>query len=856
MMFPILDATIQLTMPDDSTVQFNLEAPNAEDPFEFGFRKVPILGNYPDADRKTQRGHYIYEFIGRYRYESHEMDLRELLVARQITLKFPPPFSDDTTSYQSVTVFLSNDQVVKNYLAGLAMASESGSIVPSGSVTLEFIGTQPFSDTDIFDFIFFQPIPPVPPSVVLPVFYDDISLRTGRQTAGESAIETVGFLWFPGLGKLAGDDSERGIIKISKETGLSVGGVFSTPIITEEGSHFAPSAYGESETVVAVVMAWWGGATVGSGLRRDYVQLEIDIISEESIGGLASFQVGFDNLSPAPDPWTVTCTYPSIIVTSGKTMIMCRLPTTSIARDWGYRFADRLPGSLDSVNNFSQERRLIEADGDNPYWFYFRFKVDTVNSNIVHFMSRDNSGPNKTDGAVYYFYMDFNSEKAFGVSGEIDDIVYDMGTRDSLLGNTVGAMWEVYTPSDWAFPGMPFTTGAPGSGSPVYIPFIERVTGGPPGFTGQATYELKIAKLSEAAGEFVNGFEIIDPEIDGINAVGPVEGDALGGSGAIATYQGEDRWDIIYWKNDNIYRLSTTDGFDTFEEVLIDEYRPNLKWLIDVVGANDYPAVMLDGQVPSDSDWLVALRDVQVDPEPVVVPYKSMLMNGTDQYVNLTTLGAFAQSLANCTIEFWVKTAIDDERMSLASTFNDGATTALSCLLNVRTNAALENDSFYTQIRNDSGTSRVVANNSVTGFVNNMWHKVVFVWEDGDAGIWLDGNLWNFVATGTPPTNNFSNFAYPLLLGGYNNRGTINQLFYQGKIAFPAFFTRTKTVKELTLRWKNLPDTDDPDLFAAWFFSEGSGDSVQDSSGNGFTGSLVGNVADNMWDDDIPPLDF
>ncbi len=39
----------------------------------------------------------------------------------------------------------------------------------------------------------------------------------------------------------------------------------------------------------------------------------------------------------------------------------------------------------------------------------------------------------------------------------------------------------------------------------------------------------------------------------------------------------------------------------------------------------------------------------------------------------------------------------------------------------------------------------------------------------------------------------------------------------------------------------------DPAQVGCWLFSEGSGDTTADGSGNSNTGALVGNVSGNMW---------
>lgn len=160
----IQDVEILITLPDDTEEPFLLQAPMN---FSFGFNKIPILDDYRDADRILRSGHFKYQFIANYEYEWHEMDLRYLLIAEKIMLKFPPEFN--TSNYQEVEVLLDNDSVVKNYLENFVGKNKDddisyGDAMPSGAITLDFVGVQPLSEADIRSIRFY--LPPSPP--VLP----------------------------------------------------------------------------------------------------------------------------------------------------------------------------------------------------------------------------------------------------------------------------------------------------------------------------------------------------------------------------------------------------------------------------------------------------------------------------------------------------------------------------------------------------------------------------------------------------------------------------------------------------------------------------------------------------------------
>lgn len=147
--FPIEDVSIHLTFPDGQEELFLLEAPNGGDPYKFGFSKISKLDDYRDAENKIQRGSFFYQLFATYDYQSHQMDLKKLLVASNIRLRFPPLFGDKN-EYNSADVLLANEEIVKNYLDGLAIASDLGETVPSGNITLEFEGIEAFTEVDLF----------------------------------------------------------------------------------------------------------------------------------------------------------------------------------------------------------------------------------------------------------------------------------------------------------------------------------------------------------------------------------------------------------------------------------------------------------------------------------------------------------------------------------------------------------------------------------------------------------------------------------------------------------------------------------------------------------------------------------
>lgn len=153
---PIYDVDIELTYEDESTENFTLEAPNADNPFEIEFRRVNILDPYRDGNYTLQKGFEKYQMIARFEYQSHRMNLFKLLAAESIKLKIPPTFSDNPAdNYQQFIVFLANEQVIRNWLGGLPLGSSKGTSLnhvnpmPGGEITLEFQGVTPFTEAEI-----------------------------------------------------------------------------------------------------------------------------------------------------------------------------------------------------------------------------------------------------------------------------------------------------------------------------------------------------------------------------------------------------------------------------------------------------------------------------------------------------------------------------------------------------------------------------------------------------------------------------------------------------------------------------------------------------------------------------------
>lgn len=233
----------------------------------------------------------------------------------------------------------------------------------------------------------------------------------------------------------------------------------------------------------------------------------------------------------------------------------------------------------------------------------------------------------------------------------------------------------------------------------------------------------------------------------------------------------------------------------------------------------------------------------------------SIVMNGSDQYVSLTTLGTYGANQYNSRIDFWIKTNVGNTLMSPYEVYNDGTNTTNVCIVNLNSSSATAQGRITLRMRDNSGTQRTSSVNSDTGITDGAWHKITAQWEAGFGTIWVDGVKQSMTHVGSSPADNFSNFEYPLLMGAANIRGSI-QRHLNGSMTLFALYNASYSDADIENNWNSLPDTNDANLVATWFYGEGSGTTSADQSGNGVTATLepgAGSV-DDMWSVDKPTL--
>lgn len=154
------DAEITLTMPDGSERAFTLAKPNGENPYWWRMIAEAPGGQrlYKDPSRTRQSAFADYYPEFHFSYGHHRMFTTLLLVAKNIALKTAPPFDNPRVT----DCLLANAEAVKNYLAGMAVASDAAGShraanpVPSGELELVFIGREPLSWQQALEYEFYQ----------------------------------------------------------------------------------------------------------------------------------------------------------------------------------------------------------------------------------------------------------------------------------------------------------------------------------------------------------------------------------------------------------------------------------------------------------------------------------------------------------------------------------------------------------------------------------------------------------------------------------------------------------------------------------------------------------------------------
>lgn len=170
--------------------------------------------------------------------------------------------------------------------------------------------------------------------------------------------------------------------------------------------------------------------------------------------------------------------------------------------------------------------------------------------------------------------------------------------------------------------------------------------------------------------------------------------------------------------------------------------------------------------------------------------------NGTNQYVQLTSMGNFGSSTGTgFSVEYWLKTGDSTDYQGVLGTANNGFNTAF--LIDIGYNGDAGRLRLYYR---DDASNRYEANFVPTGgninLYSNTWHQVIQVY-DPAAGLlndrirfYIDGvrQVVDVVQIGANP--NASNFNVGLTLGAFDNRGVAED-FLKGSLDEVALYKST-----------------------------------------------------------------
>lgn len=149
--------------------------------------------------------------------------------------------------------------------------------------------------------------------------------------------------------------------------------------------------------------------------------------------------------------------------------------------------------------------------------------------------------------------------------------------------------------------------------------------------------------------------------------------------------------------------------------------------------------------------------------------------DGTDDYSDHTTLGAFGQS-PDQTWECWIRTTTSVES-TLTGTFNDGSNTGTQLNLNLDSAGNNTAGALRVYFRFEDGAIRGTVDSPTVDWRDGAWHHLVWRVETSVPAIrvWIDGEEQTFTVNDSSAITSFASYQYPLTWGARNNRGTIDQ---------------------------------------------------------------------------------
>ncbi len=214
--------------------------------------------------------------------------------------------------------------------------------------------------------------------------------------------------------------------------------------------------------------------------------------------------------------------------------------------------------------------------------------------------------------------------------------------------------------------------------------------------------------------------------------------------------------------------------------------------------------------------------------------------NGVDDYVSVADNDTLAQTNQKAlTISYWINPTNINNGDAVISKCNNGSIYDCSYGLD------FHGPNLRFTLGQSNGTISALETNSSLTATTGQWYHVAAVYDGSKMYLYLNGSLNSSATTSITGITNSSTLLY--LGSGYN--GSVPYRFMNGRLDDVRIYNRALSPAEIRQLYNWAPG---PVVY--YKFDEGTGTSTNDSSGNGNTGTFVGNMqwksgkyGDSVW---------